>query len=640
MIAMLFATPTRGEGAPEKRLYFWIPSFEDVKEGSERSTILQFLLRNATSRNYRVKFGDYLDRIVRTQFFVYRHNQPNAYGLYLKEIIRRNEKKLSVRIRANVLIFPGETLTLPSGPKYAALQLPALSSKRDEAKYYKVRATRGFGTYRALAKDEFNKRLVSNFGYFVQERDPTSIASLRIAYAVNESKSPEFAYSNYEPVEFEAPTSLPQAVAARSYKAVLPAIANQLINCANPCKSPAQILKSLGGLQESGKLFIADTGVAGEVGAPRRQLIYPLPADPETCADAASNQHGTFVYSETASGSDLFGVLPQGKVYIAKWAVTTAKTSNEEGYEFRLAELTQAINTINAQLTDQDPSTAVVNISASGPAGSGETIPWLPRSPRLLFVAAAGNDGGDEITNSILFAQQDKMALNLLIVGALDEKGMSPASYSNYHPSNVDLFVQGSCVCGHGTQLNGTSQASPLAAVAAAMLAGARPNWDPIHIKWRLISTTTYTPEVEGKAVGGILNFERAAEASIIVLTRPDPNSSTTSPGTQELRVHKLNYDSRWRSDWEHLFINERSKKQVLRLRRIPCPPGTAENRTCFARMTLAGQPEESGMNIASDAQIMLELLPTGTRPVRAEQVDDIILPIFASAQDGRIEPP
>ncbi len=628
---------------PQTSVFFWEPSIEDVSrdETSTRRIVLKFLLKSAVSIHYHVKLADNLDKIIRTQFFVYRKNQPNAYSLYLEEILKRNERKLALRFGKNYLLFPGEKLVLPSGPKYAALELDTMSSKKDDAKY-RVRAAMGFGTDRRLTENELNGRLLKNFGYFAETKNPAEISSRRIAYPVNAEKFPSESYGNYEAVEFVAsPDVIPVPVKHGSFQGLLPAITNQDVDCGK-CTLVRDVLEYLEKGNDATRLFIADTGLARDVNAPRTQLFYPASSRVGACDDLASKQHGTFVYSETARGADLYGVLPPSKVYIAKWAVPFPQhEADEEPYKFRLKELYIAIRNINQTLTVQEPTTVVVNISASGPAGPGESIPPLVQSNRLLFVAAAGNEHSNAIPDKNLFAQQNKMAANILIVGALDEKGESRAAYSNYHPTNVDLFVQGSCICGRGKdkeQLNGTSQASPIISVAAAILAGVHPNWSPIDVKWRLISTSTYSESLanEAASVGWILNSKRATKSGIIVVLNPDANVGVDNSSEREFEVAELHFDNNWRNDWQKLFVNEMSAREVLRLRRIACSPQTKEGISCFKRMTLGMTPDTFGIEISSAADLTL-ISASGSMSIKAGQIVDLILPILASPRDGKI---
>lgn len=627
-----------GQGSqPEQRIYFWKPSTEDVPKSdtAERTVVLTFLLRHATSKKYRVLPGDGLDSIIRAQFFVYRKNHPNAYRLYEDEILRRNKVNPAFSIIKKYWLMRGKQLVLPSGPKFAALELSTLVSGKNETKY-KARASRGFGTARTLSNKEFNDRLMTNFGFFAGST--AEIVNRGIAYAVNETKFAGDAYSNYEPVEFDAapPEATPKSIARNSWPSVLPAVANQDIQCGS-CTHVEDVLRYSGDGKEAARLFIADTGVSKSLNVPAHQLLYPKAKDREACSDLALKQHGTFVYSETAKGASLFGVLPQSKVFITKWAVPFPEhKADEEPYKFRLIELQKAISAINDQLSLQDPTTAVVNISASGPASSGETIPWLKASNRILFVAAAGNDKSDTITDSILFAQQGNMTANILIVGALNEKGVSRADYSNYK-LHVDLFVQGSCVCGHGSeQLNGTSQAAPIAAVAAAILAGSNRNWNPIDVKWRLISTSTYegTQGLEGQAVGGKLDFTRAMTKGIIVM-RKAPASDVGPSGPWEEEADEIAFDNKWRQDWERLLISKESR-EVLRLTAVTCPPRTMPGTSCFVRMTLGKEPDSSGIAIASEAEISVRVADK-IETITAGEIQDLILPIYSRPQDGKL---
>jgi hypothetical protein len=143
--------------------------------------------------------------------------------------------------------------------------------------------------------------------------------------------------------------------------------------------------------------------------------------------------------------------------------------------------------------------------------------------PTTLFVVAAGNDplGGlnlDSAAIQIYPAQYSRDIPNLITVAAHGADGKL-APFSHWGEKTVDLAAPGVDVeslkpqglqTGITQKLSGTSQATPLVSLAAALLcaAGVR---DPADIRQRLITSAEYDPYLKGKVrSAGRLNIAKA----------------------------------------------------------------------------------------------------------------------------------
>jgi subtilisin family serine protease len=130
----------------------------------------------------------------------------------------------------------------------------------------------------------------------------------------------------------------------------------------------------------------------------------------------------------------------------------------------------------------------------------------------VVVVAAAGNHGVDLALSPVYPASID--APNVLAVGAsTPSEAMAP--FSN-HGQTVDLFAPGELILstmpgGGYAFMSGTSQASPVAAAAAALVRGADPAADPAAVISRLVGTADESPAYVGLAGNPVrLNAARA----------------------------------------------------------------------------------------------------------------------------------
>lgn len=137
------------------------------------------------------------------------------------------------------------------------------------------------------------------------------------------------------------------------------------------------------------------------------------------------------------------------------------------------------------------------------------------RAANVLFIAAAGNDSG----NNDVPSQADYPAAftndNIIAVAATDSKD-SLARFSNIGAKSVHVAAPGvnvySTIPGDKyAMLSGTSMACPHVAGAAALIWAKNPTWNYQQVKKALMSTVDVIPSLKGKTVtGGRINVAKA----------------------------------------------------------------------------------------------------------------------------------
>jgi subtilisin family serine protease len=137
------------------------------------------------------------------------------------------------------------------------------------------------------------------------------------------------------------------------------------------------------------------------------------------------------------------------------------------------------------------------------------------QSANVLFVAAAGNDGGNNDNESEADYPAAFNTDNMIAVAATDAND-SLAKFSNVGAKTVHVAAPGvnvySTIPGDKyASLSGTSMACPHVAGAAALIWAKNPTWTYQQVKAALMSTVDQVPSLKGKTVtGGRINVQKA----------------------------------------------------------------------------------------------------------------------------------
>jgi subtilisin family serine protease len=604
---------------------------------SPETTVLKALLALAQVRDYEVQSGDNLDYIIRQQFFV-SAKLKTAYSLYLQRV-----RALNPSLQKQDLLTPGTLLHLPSGPQYGATEVARQNLPPDVADktFLTMSGKAYFGprNQNKVATGALGDKVTHSLGYIVA-RSSSQLAEIGpddvlpqikdrgILPPIDVETNPETQLLQAQPIRLIA-TDSPidkQLVSAlissekngRLLPGSVPESQNISVNCGQcaPCSTLLKFPEHLDLSRAS--VLLEDTGIDNpqSLRFPNNVIYTPQGTDGR---DISRNHHGTFNFNEIAASGR--GPIPDNQIYIAKVA-----SLSQGGVAFNVDDIIAAwskfATTMRAKAVKAN--TWVANLSAAGePAPDTRPPPSLIRDPNLLVVAAAGN-GGSGISPAIeAFARLSNGNSNLVIVGALSQVG-DLASYSNYHPSNVQILAVGDCTCGTPGQLNGTSQAAPLVTVAAAALASVRPEWYPSEVMWRLISTANRPASLRNKTLSGPVDLGRALTTGIIVRTETAPNTSTSeSLGT------RIEFDQEWTSQINNSGMGIDRAFVLLRL----FDPNTVGGAVCFSAMRWQIF-EEKPVCVSLGAKISLTV-GQSIQSFSADHIQDIILPMDSDRIDN-----
>jgi hypothetical protein len=622
-------------GGTKELIHYWIPRAADVQPGSPEYAKLEFLLQHAVTRPYPVKDHDTLDSIIDTQFRVSGgpNGQKNAFGLYTKRIQELNRP----------LNLSSGSLTLPEGPIYSLYvgraSLPSLKPAEVEelktsAPYMTVlRSGLGKGPAAAVHAASFENIARWYKVYLAGANNPDPIQSRRDALqdiAQNLIAPPTEKVKlflkglYYNPLRIQADPAECQNAGLTCFERFMPTSTGSCDTCSGnfkaDCKKPLDLLgldpKAAPPPAPHGRLLIADSGLVAALWPPGGKPLYG------ERNDLASNYHGSFVYSEVAA-TPQFGLIPPNLIDIGN----IAAKGRSGDYDF------QALQE-SVVLFRKCPHTtmSVVNLSAAASVAAAlrNAVPWLFAQNTLFVLAAGNNCAGGQNADGWLFATQNFYDKPYLVVGAIGADQKSKAVYSNVSSTHVDLFAQGSCLCGYGSAfLNGTSQAAPLVSLAALLVSDRHSTFDPLDVKWRLISSSDLdNPDYAfNNSVGGALNTQRALDDKLIVrlANGAQPSGwqeakaiSTSDPGLQKA-----------------LGMMSAQSPKVLRFRQVPCDDTEFDGQVCFQRFQHSRKPEPEYPLKGSDA-LSIEL-PQGLISIKLADLKDLQLPIKQNRSQTRI---
>lgn len=468
--------------------------------------------------------------------------------------------------------------------------------------------------------------------------------------------------SIYVPTNTEVPSGLWPFSAPQELAQLDDPDADPDDSCGGDCKTCSELL-TVPALKEpsKGRLLLVDSGVDSDLLSPLGLYYGPLknppaayvaqdipsalksasakPEDPSTGADVplagtdpsqldfsdlAWNHHGTFVYGQLVQN----GLLPPASVKVARVAVKKSGFASQ-AYVMAVRHVFTATSRFVGDSFLKENAGAPVWVASFSFGGEVTNLEQsdlgLKQTPRILYVVAAGNVDQTKrvIGANYVYAKFNGTRSDVLVVGALNSKDHL-ATYTKTSKSIVDLFARGSCDCGGAgksdskrQQLFGTSQATPIVATAAMILADRNPLWDAYHIKWRLISTTDLLDELSESGIGGKLNLNAALDYRSL-LSRV-PLHKTVGQKVRAALSHNQTIEitsvDKTSEGWGKLL---NSQAQVLRLSRLKtCTPGYS----CFRRILF----EENADWIPVPDTAVLPYVDKGGNKISDLQAKDLV---------------
>jgi len=602
--------------------FVWTPHARDIgPAGTPEYRQLEALLAYIGTEPYVITAGDSLDYIIRKRFLI-SVSERNGYGLFMARIL-----ELNPQLAQHPLLIPGRTLMLPLGPKFSATEvadqaLPkatqsALTDTLTRYAYEAASLTSGMTIARRDLARYVDPAANSDGSKIAAAIKDRGIVSARAIKRIRQDPWPLLqVYDITVPAGQERASAA--ALTASRTGVLLPGglvpMASSIKVACNGCAACGDILRVPPTTDLThARLLIEDTGVNATVSSGNL-----IPPGVSSVADDSDDFHGTFVYSEVAAPSAQFpsshGVLPPSAVYVAK----TARRVTDGSFQFAMKDMLTHWQSF-ASVIFGDPgaaNTVVVNISAEG-APSPDTLlpdgtaPQLPGGNRMLVVAAAGNSNNNLGPVFDIFGELSTDSAPLLIVGASATQD-TRSTYSNWHPTHVQLFTRGDCVCGSPGQISGTSQAAPIVATAAAVLASDRSNWNARQVMWRLISSADAAPQLNGFSLAGKLNLPRALTRAIAIATTTQP---VTTPS--------VTFDDSWSAEITRVET-EVPNFSVIKFQR---PHSGTDGKRCFdALLFQSFQPKE--ICVPPTAVLNAEDENGQAIPLQAADIVDIVLPM------------
>lgn len=646
IVAILLVSVLPVIGTPETSLekeyvYLWYPRSTDISSDADapERIILSSILALAVTREYEIRKGDNLDYLLRKLFAV-STSQTNAYHLYLNRLFQLNPE-----LKFKPFPQPGTRIIVPSGPRFSSTALPTafLSIGVRSRAFYEMSRKAYFGPkrQRSASIDELKHKAAHSLGFLIApDKSSLSIASEESIFAavrkeglippINRQLHPEEDLRQVQPIRLRAtttPSALEQVAKLRKTEkngnflpGLIPMTDSVSFTCTS-CQSCAALINLPQGVDTSrARILIEDTGIMADrlVSAPGNLIHKPLNDDGTEGdgSDIDTKHHGTFIFDQISQSAS--GLLNPKQIFVAKVA---KKTQTSSQIQYSMADIIQGWQKFAAQNTD-GPNTLVVNISASGEVPPDtDPAPQLPIQ-NILVVAAAGNENNSAAPVSQVFGKLSGNGANLLIVGALaaDDKR---ATYSNFHPQNVQIFATGNCVCGSApfnptTQINGTSQAAPLVALGASVLASAHPDWLPSYVMWRLISTADLNPQLHGFGLAGRINLKRALTEGVQMSFLDSEGHLSSAVGIS------ATFDPAFQSALDAKLFPTAQTSPILRIYN----PMVIGDVVCFSYLRFRQESESSDLCVPATSAIRLADHTGTIQTVRPNQLADLILPI------------
>jgi len=272
--------------------------------------------------------------------------------------------------------------------------------------------------------------------------------------------------------------------------------------------------------------------------------------------DGTGDDHGTHVTGTIAAeGGNSTGVVG------VNWNVTYIAAKFLGAFGGSTADAIEAIDYFVDLKVRHGMNIVALNNSWGGGGYSQGLFDAINRAANagILFVAAAGNGGSDQVgdNNDTTASYPSNYNTddpndptdydNVIAVAALTSTG-GLASYSNYGSTTVDLAAPGSGVWSTVpdrtyASYSGTSMATPHVTGAAALYAAANPGATALQIKNAIFSSTTATASLSGKTVtGGRLNVGDLVGPANLSPVAVDDNATTNED--QSVFVFALNNDT------------------------------------------------------------------------------------------------
>jgi hypothetical protein len=628
--------PEQKTDIKQKLVYIWYPRSTDVPAAATapESILLKSILDLVTLKEHVVQSGETLDSIIINNFYVSAQFH-NAYQLYVERV-----KALNPVIADINRLKVGLILKLPTGPKYSITQIG--SQDLPEAIKQKVfsnlsgKAYFGPSNQDKVHTSALSDKVSSSLGYIFQNASKTlssnevliKAEALGLVPAIDLETHPETALAQAQTLQIESngsPASqmtLNNLIANEKRGGLLPAtvpeVTSATVDCAGHCDKCADILAIPAGTDLSrARLLVTDTGL-NLTALHNPHIKYLSVQDQQNISDISSEQHGTFVFSEMSSSGA--GPIPDSQIYVSRVA-----TGSGGSVTFDVASVLDAWTNYSATeeaINGLEPMTWIANISAEGGSAPGtKPDPAIPYDSHLLVVAAAGNGASGSTTSTDIFPRLSSQNSSLIIVGALSVDGVK-AAYSNWDRTNIQLFARGDCVCGVGSQLNGTSQAAPLVSIAAATLASVRNQWYSRQVMWRLLSTADRPPILRNLALSGVVNLPRALSPGIkLRYDGPNPGNVTEITGMQ------IQFDQEWVTKINNVSADIDPK--VNALLRVTDRFVNDGGMDCFTLVRYLSFPT-SQVCVLPTATVTLKGNPN---PIAASFLEDIFLPMSTDQQ-------